>query len=58
MTIAGQLVIGALLVVAAFAIGALVEMIATLDLGATALCAIFAGLATAILCAIYPTAGR
>jgi hypothetical protein len=58
MTIAGQLVIGALLVVAAFAIGALVEMIATLDLGATALCAIFAGLATVTLCAIYPTAGR
>jgi hypothetical protein len=33
-------------------------MIATLDLGATVLCAIFAGLATVTLCAIYPTAGR
>jgi hypothetical protein len=58
MTAAGQLVIGALLVVAMFIIGALVEIIATLDLGASALCAVFAGLATVTLVAIYPTAGR
>jgi hypothetical protein len=58
VTAAGQLVVGALLVVAFFAIGALVEIIATLDLGASALCAVFAGLATVTLVAIYPTAGK
>ena len=58
MTAAGQLVIGALLVIAAFIIVGLVEMVCTLDLGASALCAVFAGLATVTLVAIYPTAGR
>lgn len=57
MTAAGQLAIGALLVVAAFITVALVELVCTLDLGAVALCAVFAGLATATLAMIYP-AGR
>jgi hypothetical protein len=58
MTTAGQLVIGALIAVAILAVGALVEYIAALDLGATVLCAVFAALATVILCSIYPTRNR
>lgn len=58
MTAAGQLVVGALLVVAAFVVVGLVEIVCTFDLGAVILCTIFAGLATAGLVAIYPTASR
>ena len=49
MTIAGQLVVGALIVVAFFAVNALVEIVSALDLGAVALCAIFVALATVAL---------
>lgn len=58
MSAAGQLLVGALIAVAMLVINALVELLATVDLGATALCAIFAGLATVTLCAIYPSADR
>ena len=46
MTIAGQLVVGVLLVVAAFVVVGLVEIVSAFDLGAVMLCAIFAALAT------------
>ena len=58
MSTAGQLAIGALLVVVAFITVGLVEMVCTLDLGATMLCAVFVALATITLVAIYPSAGR
>lgn len=51
MTIAGQLVVGVLLVVAAFLVVGLVEIVSAFDLGAVMLCAIFAGLATVALVA-------
>ena len=49
MTVAGQLVVGALIVVAFFAVTALVEIVSALDLGAFALCAVFVALATVAL---------
>lgn len=58
MSAAGQLLIGALIVVAMLATNAVVELLATVDLGATVLCAIFAGLATVTLWAIYPSGDR
>lgn len=55
MTIAGQILVSALIVVAMLIANALVELLATVDVGATVLCAIFAGLATVILWAMFPT---
>lgn len=51
MTAAGQFLVGALLVVVAFVVVGLVEIICTFDLGAVILCTIFAALATVALVA-------
>ena len=58
MTAAGQALAAVALVVAAFVVVGLVEIVCTFDLGAVMLCAVFAGLATITLATIYPTAKR
>lgn len=58
MTVAGQTLAAVALVVAAFVVVGLVEMVCALDLGGAMFCAVFAGLATVTLATIYPTAKR